>query len=129
MFRRVLSTGRTKCVESHMYRHRGRAWRVSMGRQGRLFAAGLAAVMVALAGGSPVHAAPPMNDAFASATTIPATPVFGTESADNAEATREPGEPLHAGDVGGKSIWYTWAPTPAPPGAPPIIASIDTKGT
>jgi uncharacterized delta-60 repeat protein len=34
----------------------------------------------------------------------------GTNLGDNFHATFEPGEPLHAGKVGGKSVWYAWAP-------------------
>src|SRR5262245_50530121 len=88
--------------------------------QGRLFAAGLIAVVVALAGGGAVHAVPPANDSFASRAAIAGS---GSLSADNSEATREAGEPFHAGDVGGKSVWYAW--TPGFDG----VASIDTVGT
>jgi hypothetical protein len=35
----------------------------------------------------------------------------GILSANNLKATFEPGEPLHAGKPGGKSIWYSWTPT------------------
>jgi uncharacterized repeat protein (TIGR01451 family) len=31
-------------------------------------------------------------------------------SYDNIDATSEPGEPLHAGVPGGKSVWFTWTP-------------------
>jgi hypothetical protein len=35
----------------------------------------------------------------------------GLLRASNRKATFEPGEPLHAGKPGGKSIWYTWTPS------------------
>lgn len=57
-------------------------------------------------------ATPPPNDGFADATelvdqdygtALPAA-VYGT----NAEATKEPSEPDHAGNSGGGSVWYRW---------------------
>ncbi|MFL6005050.1 MAG: Ig-like domain-containing protein [Gaiellaceae bacterium] len=46
------------------------------------------------------------NDMFASAhvLTRPSDNVFGS----NVGATKEPGEPNHAGRAGGKSVWYSW---------------------
>src|SRR5262249_25997954 len=111
--------GDLQSVKSYMFWRRGQAWRGVMGRQGRLFAAGLVAVSLALAGGNPVHAAP-TNDDFANPAAIAGS---GTPSADNSDATREAGEPFHAGDMGGKSIWYSW--TPGFDG----VASIDTVGS
>ncbi|MEI6351939.1 MAG: hypothetical protein WCP06_12635 [Verrucomicrobiota bacterium] len=36
----------------------------------------------------------------------------GVKTANNSSATKQSGEPNHAGDAGGKSIWYAWvAPT------------------
>jgi len=53
----------------------------------------------------------PTNDDFAAATEL--TDVAGTASATNARATKEPGEPAHAGNEGGRSLWYYFrAPTP-----------------
>ena len=48
----------------------------------------------------------PPNDDFVHAQVLlgPAGRVTGT----NVQATKEPGEPNHAGDVGGKSVWYRW---------------------
>ena len=74
-----------------------------------------------LAGGGAVRAAAPANDDFANAVVLAAG--GGTVTADNSEATKEAGEPDHAGDQGGKSIWYTW--TPSFTGT----ASIDTSGS
>jgi len=53
---------------------------------------------------------PPSNDAFAGATTIPADPpqsISGTVRL----AGKESGEPNHAGDPGGHSVWYRWTPS------------------
>jgi hypothetical protein len=49
---------------------------------------------------------PPANDAFASAIVISQTNATLTQS--NAGATKQPGEPNHAGDPGGRSVWWTW---------------------
>ena len=46
------------------------------------------------------------NDAFANALVI--TGSSGSVSSDNLLATKEPGEPDHAGDPGGKSVWFAW---------------------
>ena len=48
---------------------------------------------------------PPANDMFAAAALLPAV---GEVSGTNVGATRETGEPLHAGTSGGASIWYRW---------------------
>ena len=50
--------------------------------------------------------APPPNDAFANAQVI--TGATGTASGTNKAATKEVGEPNHAGDAGGRSVWYRW---------------------
>lgn len=51
---------------------------------------------------------PPANDAFASYTALQDPPfLFGTTLAGtNVGATKEPGEPDHAGNPGGHSVWY-----------------------
>ncbi|WP_375477358.1 beta strand repeat-containing protein [uncultured Jatrophihabitans sp.] len=51
-------------------------------------------------------AAPPANDAFSSSVTLAGG--AGSASGTNVDATKETGEPNHAGNVGGKSIWYRW---------------------
>jgi hypothetical protein len=51
-------------------------------------------------------AAPPSNDAFAAAEEL--TGRTATVSALNKDATKEVGEPDHAGDAGGASVWYRW---------------------
>jgi len=57
---------------------------------------------------------PPANDDFAAATTVgPAVPqnVFATTRL----TSRETGEPDHAGDPGGHSVWFSWTPTASEP--------------
>ena len=39
---------------------------------------------------------------------ISINPLLGPVMGNNQNATSEPGEPLHDGKPGGKSIWYTW---------------------
>jgi hypothetical protein len=52
----------------------------------------------------------PSNDNFASAQAITGT--SGTATGTNTGATKESGEPNHAGNPGGASVWYSWtAPT------------------
>jgi len=58
-------------------------------------------------GGPPVVRPP--NDNFANAISLPTT--SGAVNGSNVNATREPGEPLHVGFLGDKSIWYTWQST------------------
>jgi hypothetical protein len=61
------------------------------------------------------------NDAFASATALTGT--IDTESGSTVGATKEAGEPNHAGNVGGASIWFAWtAPTTG-------AVTIDTLGS
>lgn len=49
------------------------------------------------------------NDSFANRLAFPST--GGTLSGSNASATRETGEPSHAGNGPFKSVWYTWSAT------------------
>lgn len=52
----------------------------------------------------------PSNDHFANALTLSGS--AGTVYAATVNATKEPGEPAHAGNPGGASVWYQWiAPT------------------
>jgi hypothetical protein len=52
----------------------------------------------------------PTNDLFAIRGALEG--LAGSVNAINGRATRESGEPLHAGNEGGRSIWYSWrAPT------------------
>lgn len=58
-------------------------------------------------------AAPVGNDAFASAQVLDGP--TGRVSGTNVAATKEPGEPNHADQPGGSSVWYAWtAPTSGP---------------
>jgi len=51
----------------------------------------------------------PANDNFASRTAIASS--GGTVSGSNVNATKETGEPNHAGNTGGRSVWWTWTPS------------------
>ena len=52
---------------------------------------------------------PPDNDDFADATELD---LFGvSDFADNGLATKQAGEPNHAGNAGGHSVWYSFTPT------------------
>jgi hypothetical protein len=56
---------------------------------------------------------PPPNDNFASAQ--PISGASGSVSGNNFNATKQAGEPNHAGNAGGASVWYNWtAPSTSP---------------
>jgi hypothetical protein len=61
-------------------------------------------ISLALTVGS--YAAIPSNDSFLNGKLI--TGGLGTLSASNVDASKEEGEPAHAGNAGGKSVWYLW---------------------
>jgi hypothetical protein len=62
-----------------------------------------------------------VNDDFAERTLLSGRVVEVISS--NLEATKEPGEPDHAGKIGGRSVWWSWqAPAPGQ-------VTISTKGT
>ncbi len=55
----------------------------------------------------------PRNDRLAGASPLP-FPLVGDSAFNfysNTLATKEPGEPNHAGSVGGHSVWVSWTPT------------------
>ena len=52
------------------------------------------------------RASDPPNDHFANAILL--SGVAGTNSVTTANATKEPGEPNHAGNAGGRSAWWVW---------------------
>src|SRR5205823_7345594 len=52
---------------------------------------------------------PPANDMFAGAQALSGW--SGTVTGTTVNATKEPGEPNHAANAGGHSIWYRWTPT------------------
>ena len=65
------------------------------------------------------------NDSFGSPVLIQA--VGGRTLSSNAEATKEPLEPNHAGATGGKSVWFLWqAPTSSTVSLDTIGSSFDT---
>ncbi|HEX6666245.1 MAG TPA: hypothetical protein VF081_06585 [Solirubrobacterales bacterium] len=69
----------------------------------------LAAAFAVLLAVPALAAAAPENDNFAAAEPLPAVlPDIQSDSLD--EATKEAGEPNHAGDPGGHSVWYSWTP-------------------
>lgn len=51
----------------------------------------------------------PANDPFSGASTLSGT--SGKATGTNVGATKESGEPNHAGSAGGKSVWYAWTAT------------------
>lgn len=68
---------------------------------------------------------PPANDAFANRLPLSGPNVTTTGNNDN--GTKEPGEPLHAGNTGGKSVWWTWtAPSSGPVAVTTTGSSFDT---
>ena len=72
-------------------------------------AAALAVLLGCAFFASSAHAAPPANDAFAAAQVLVGE--SGSVTGTNVEATKEPGEPPHAGNAGGRSVWYRWVAT------------------
>jgi len=52
------------------------------------------------------YADPPPNDNFRNALVLAGS--SGSVAGTNKDATKEPGEPNHAGGAGGASVWYRW---------------------
>src|SRR5882724_9144060 len=72
-----------------------------------------------------VAAAAPVNDNFSGRLEI--SGLTNTLTGSNVGATKEPGEPDHAGDSGGHSVWWTWtAPTNGTVTVDTIGSSFDT---
>lgn len=67
----------------------------------------LGAVFFLLAGVAGV-VAQPANNAFSAAFTLTGRSV--ETNGTTALASKEPGEPAHAGNQGGRSVWYNWTP-------------------
>jgi len=65
--------------------------------------------------------AQPSNDAFANGQSLNSS--TGSVIGSNVGATRETGEPNHAGDPGGHSVWYRWIASASTP------VTIDTIGS
>lgn len=65
------------------------------------------------------------NDDFDACVTLSGS--YGTRAAHNFDATKQPGEPNHAGDPGGHSLWFCWtAPTNTPVTFDTIGSTYDT---
>jgi hypothetical protein len=80
----------------------GRLWKPRMARITLLLSVALSALVLA----APASAAPPVNDSFAAAELLEGSSDSATGT--TVDATKETGEPNHAGYVGGKSVWYRW---------------------
>jgi uncharacterized repeat protein (TIGR01451 family) len=63
----------------------------------------------------------PANNMFAQRTVLAGD--SGHIMAHNLNTTKEPSEPLHAGNAGGKSVWWSWTPSTSG------LAVIDTHGS
>ena len=63
----------------------------------------------------------PANDRFAGRIVL--TGAAPTATGTNVGATKEAGEPRHGGNVGGKSVWWSWTPTKSG------VVTIETLGS
>ena len=98
----------------------GTEYRIAV--DGKAGATGLVVLRLSLAAPKPT----PANDAFAARIAITGTPDSTGAvrvSGSNVGATEEAGEPDHAGNPGGRSVWWTWTA----PGAG--IATVSTAGS
>ncbi|HEY0552133.1 MAG TPA: hypothetical protein VGF13_21210, partial [Verrucomicrobiae bacterium] len=69
--------------------------------------------------------AAPANDYFTNAASLSGSAIFTNGS--NAGATKEPGEPNHAGNGGGRSVWWSWtAPAEGPVTITTAGSTLDT---
>jgi PKD repeat protein len=66
----------------------------------------------------------PANDAFAAAQQLEAPQ---TVSATNRHASKQVGEPVHAGNAGGASVWYSWTPSISGTGTVSVCPSFGTS--
>ena len=72
--------------------------------------------LLALVSAGTAFSAPPPNDNFADRIVVTLDPFppgslasyGGSVDGSNVDATKEPGEPDHAGDPGGKSVWWSF---------------------
>ena len=71
-------------------------------------AGGVTKPRINIADAAGVSISGPANDAFASSQTL--TGANATATGTNVNATKEAGEPNHASNAGGKSVWYKWTP-------------------
>src|SRR5215470_8869485 len=83
-------------------------WSLSL-RRSLTVAVGLAATALLITASA--YATAPSNDNHTSPIDLIAGGSGNTPlSAPTAGATLEPGEPTHAGDAGGASVWFRWTP-------------------
>ncbi|HET6998890.1 MAG TPA: hypothetical protein VFI03_09890 [Solirubrobacterales bacterium] len=78
-------------------------------RTARVLRIATVSIVGLLASTGTAQAEAPANDAFASATPLTSGPF--SVAGHNHEATKEAGEPSHAGGIGGHSVWYSWTPS------------------
>src|SRR3954470_4587945 len=71
-------------------------------RLGAVLGVSVTALLVVSASG----ATTPSNDNFSAAAVL--LPATGSRNGTNVDATKETGEPSHAGNIGGGSAWYKW---------------------
>jgi hypothetical protein len=65
------------------------------------------------------------NDDFSACVTLSGS--YGVRASHNLTATKQPGEPDHAGNSGGKSVWFCWtAPTNTPVTFDTVGSTFDT---
>ena len=64
----------------------------------------------------------PANDDFAARNSLDGA--SGSTASSNVGATKEPGEPDHAGDPGGHSVWWTWSA----PASGPVTFDVSRSG-
>lgn len=76
-----------------------------------LIRSSLAAFFFLFALGMTLKASAPVNDSFAGGTPIVITAGSTSINATNIDATREASEPAHAGNAGGRSVWFNFTPT------------------
>ena len=89
-----------------------------------LYLFGLAAIGACLFATTAL-AAGPANNNFSAAQTI--SGASGSTTGTNVGANKEPGEPNHAGNKGGASVWYSWtAPQTGPVTISTFGSSFDT---
>ena len=87
-----------------------RSWIATGARVALLATAGLVVAVVLGGGASGALLAAPANDNRADAIALAESAGVTTGSIDGTtvDATKEEGEPDHAGDPGGASVWYSW---------------------
>jgi Ca2+-binding RTX toxin-like protein len=74
----------------------------------RVFRLALVVVWLLLVTAAPTSAfAAPVNDNFGAARSL-ASAASGAVTGSNVDATKETGEPDHAGNPGGHSVWFSW---------------------